>query len=254
MEDKKHTIFEKKVAGIWRVADIYSSSQSYIESIMSTHYFSRARVFSYEPLTLPKFILERVKKTTIINLEGGDIEQLKASFKKSTRLDIKYSFERYSNLVFRSDVPATTDIYKMYASFEVLQGRKPVPFSFFKTLRLFVAYLDDEPISMVSCLKTYPIIKVFAITSKRIISTNKELYKTIGVASKRIIYNICDVGIKEGAKGIDLAYVNFDDSSKKGITNFKMSFGGDVVTEYQYVCMSRFWKWLKLIKNYVRAK
>lgn len=218
---------------------------------------SRIMVLSYYPINLPGWKI-KIKDTTVIDL-GGGVEKVFSQFNHTARNEIKKT-EKISGLIIKVDEKFSEEGYKIYCEHEIFQGRAPLPRKDFFGCLFFNAILNNEVISVITVFPCKQIMRIKTISSKRLSSVNdKERIKIIGSASRRLIWEICLYGIKHNKKGVDLAYINLSDSTKQGITQFKMSFGGSIVKEYAYFYESLVYRIFKklvpfrlFLKNFFR--
>jgi len=103
---------------------------------------------------------------------------------------------------------------------------------------LFSAEYRGQEISGISLIEDKPNIKTITIYSKRVVTEDKETYKIIAQATRRIVWEICLWAKKEGFRLFDLGSINLDDPVKAGVTEFKLSFGGEVIPEYTFIYKS----------------
>ncbi len=187
---------------------------------------SFTEIFSHEKLGLPD-CREIKKPTTIIDLTQKDFLKTFSEIdkiKKTFNLDYDFAY-------FQGD----KTMYRIYSHFETSQGRRPMTWYEFKQYEGIRCEYGGYPIAAITFTQTYPYLRVRSIFS---------VPKTREVANgtRRLIYELCLYGKRIGYTGFDLAFVNFKDPAKKGVTDFKMSFNGYVVDEYIYIYKSPFTK------------
>lgn len=187
------------------------------------------------------------KKTIVVHLGGMTPEKLLQTFNETSRNEIRRTFSM-ADLAIRRDT--NLDVaYDLYARFERAQGRTPQHKESFLKSRIWCAYLDGRIISAIACYDSKPILRVRAIYSTRLWEKDKNRYALTGFITRRLVYEICAYGIKNGYTGVDMGAANFKDSTKQGVTKFKSSFGGEVVDEYTYTYKSKLFRFIKLISR-----
>ncbi len=208
---------------------------SKISEILRRKKYSSIIIISHTDLNLPSF-KKRVKTTTIINLKNTK-DDIFAKFNDTARNEIRKTY-KIPNLEIVLDDKNFSDTYVLYKNFEYAQKR--VPFSrknLEKCLR-FSAYYNGEIISGIFVDLGEKDLRIRYIFSKRLQTENKELYKIIASATRRLLWEICIWGKDKSFNSLDLASVNFSNPEVANITKFKMSFGGEVINEYTYTHIS----------------
>ncbi|HLC89721.1 MAG TPA: hypothetical protein VJG65_02050 [Patescibacteria group bacterium] len=202
---------------------------------------------SYEKKDLPGFSV-KIKETPIIYL-NRKIEEVFNSFNETTRNEIRRTFDdKIPGLKIIADDQNLDANYQLSKKFEYQQGRVPEKISMYRGCRLFSAYLDGEIISSIICYDNNQILRAKAICSKRLTVEDRETYKIISYATRRLIYEACQWGIKNNYQCFDLGSVNF---AKENLAQFKLSFTKDLVTEYTYTYKSQ---WFELLASGVFIK
>lgn len=197
--------------------------------------YSSITAISYDQLSLPDFRV-RTKTTTLIGLSGQE-EDIFKKFNDTTRNEIRKS-EKTAGLKIISDDKNFDGAYSLYSDFEYSRGEAPFSKKALKECVVFSAYYNNEIVSGIFVDLGKPYLRVRYIFSKRLDIDDKELYKIVSNSTRRLVWEICLWGKKNGFVSLDLASVNFKDPEVSGITKFKMSFGGDVVNEYTYIYKS----------------
>lgn len=198
--------------------------------------YSKISITSYKKMNLPGFE-ELVKTTALIDLTSNK-EEIFNKFSDTTRNEIRRT-ERNAEMTIIVDDENLDGAYQLYKEFEYAQGRVPVAMSALKECRLFCAYFRGELISSVFVTESPSRLRIRSIFSKRLAVGDKETYKLISNATRRLVWEICRGGKERGFVSLDLASVNFNNPKTANITKFKMSFGGEVVNEYTYVYRSK---------------
>ena len=228
-----------KHRGPFRAVEIFLEDVSISEIRNLQKQFQRISILVHRPLELSPVFRLRHKKTPNIHLEEG-IEKVFFAFQRTVRNEI-HKTERMENLEIRLPDHERESAFRAYQDFEFAQHRAPIQRSEFDQFILAGAYLDGRFISGITFFQTGSSIRVRSIFSLRLglkELEDKELYRTIGNASKRLVYEICRYGISNGATIVDLASINLTDPAKKSIADFKGSFGAAIEDEYQYAWSS----------------
>lgn len=201
-------------------------------------------VYSYTPLDMPPaWKLLKHKKTPVIPLVTKTADDILAAFRDTTRNEVRRTFA-LDGLTF--DIgEATAETYAFYQQATRSQGRIPQKRGLFRGALVASARYQGKIIAAIAYMPAQPIAKVLTISSLRRETDDAHMRAMIGFATKRLVYEVCVWGIAHGYEGCDLAYINLDDPSKKGITDFKMGFGGEVRDEWQYVYVSPMLKTLR---------
>ena len=201
--------------------------REYLEGYPSgTCYFKE--IFSLEPLYLPGWE-ESCKPTVLIPL----IEDILPTF--SEREKIRKTFNGdYGVWHFKHDMT----MYRFYHQFEESQGRKPMAWEEFRQYEGFKAiFKGGEVLSAITFTRSPGYLRIRSMFS------GPKTRETAN-ATRRLILEICNLGYREGYKYLDMAFINRTDPAIKGITAFKMSFGGTIAYEYIYVYKSPIYKLL----------
>lgn len=198
--------------------------------------YSKKTIVTYKKMNLSRFE-ELVKTTALIDLMP-DEDDVFRKFSDTTRNEIRKTYRIDDFKIINND-NKFDDAYQLYKKFEYAQGRAPVVKSVLKKCKLFSAYFKDELISAIFVIESSKYLRIRSIFSKRLQAEDKEMYKIISNATRRIVWEICLWGKENGFHSLDLASVNFKNPKTANITKFKMSFGGNVVNEYTYVYKSK---------------
>jgi len=224
--------------GPFTTLDVFFESVSPEEIRNLCRKYARVTILAHHPVAGTQGFRLRQKKTPNIYVTDG-LDAVFSRFRDTVRNEI-HRTERIEGFEIR--LPDTADeTYQMYRSFEFAQGRAPISRSAFARFVCAAAYLNDQPISGITFFQSGDIIRIRSIFSRRLNAKemeDTEMYKTIGFASKRLIYEICRYGIEHGATLVDLASINLTDPDKEPIARFKSGFGAVIEDEYQYIWVS----------------
>lgn len=222
-----------------------------LKKLLDKKKYDYITVISYGDLGLEKegFSLKR-KRLANIHLNGST-EEILGKFARRTQQEIARTY-KIPELEFRIADTDMEKTYGLYAEFERAQGRKPWKKDTFEGLINFNAYYRGELIASVPCYDLNPYLQVRAIFSKRLKvgEEDREMYKLIGSATRRLIYEICRYGRERNYRFVGLGSVNYSTEQKANVAGFKMFFGSTEGDEYTYTYASRRFAWLSRIRNF----
>ena len=223
-----------------------------LKELLDKNKYDDMTVISYVPLELEKegFGLMR-KKLANIRLDGT-LDEISGKFARRTWQEITKT-EKIPGLEFRINDPDREGTYRLYRDFERAQGRSPWGLESFSGAINFNAYYQGELIAAVPCYDLFPYLQVRAIFSKRlgVNEADKEFYKLIGSATRRLIFEICRYGKERDYKFVGLGSVNYSTPQKANVAQFKMFFGSTEGDEYTYIYKSRRLIFLLKIRNFL---
>lgn len=219
-----------KIFYIFSSARVILDDKLFLDLLRKSNFFYISCI-SHNKLAAPQNVSVKSKPTIIIDLKRKP-EDVLAGFNDTSRNEVRKTFkiDEYS---FMYNDKNFDEIYKLYKSFRKSKNlpiKKPY---FLRAASIYTAYYNNELISVVSFYNVYPYLRIQNIFSKDA-DDDKETRKIIGYATRRLIYEVCKFGCENGYTSFDLAGINLTDPAKKGITNFKSSFGGEVIHEYTY--------------------
>ncbi|MDD2785421.1 MAG: hypothetical protein PHS79_00840 [Patescibacteria group bacterium] len=213
--------------------------------------YQRISVLTHRSMDLPGFRL-RQKKTPNIYVDLP-LDEVFGRFRDTVRNEIRRT-ERMEGFAVKLPDYDYERAYSLYCDFEFSQSRAPISIDDFKEYQLACAYLNGRLLSVVSFYQSGDKIRVRSIFSSRLaVKDDPELYKAIGFATKRLIYEICKYAQSSGAKLVDLASINLTDPAKEPIARFKSGFGAKIEDEYQYIYVSNIMRWAEYFAG-LRAK
>jgi len=220
------------IRGIWplRRATLWYEPAERVRSFLRG--FAAVHVYSYAPLDLPGFRLVKKKQTPVVDVRGKTIEEMLAAFRDTTRNEIRRTFAM-PELAFTIEKPSR-ELYEFYVAATHSQGRKPQGCGLFRDSQVAVARRGNMILAAVAFIPAHPVLKVLTISSLRRESGDPQERNLIGYCTKRLIHELCVRAIYDGYESLDLAYINLTDPAKRGITDFKMGFGGVIRDEWQY--------------------
>ena len=227
----------------FKKADVYSDDQAFERLYRSGRYSSIVAV-SYNKISNDflspintKNLKIRPKTVTCVDLKLSTDDIIK-KFNDTAQKHVKRALKNPDLTFNHAKNPNDNESYATYKRFEYSQGRVPISRNEFSSYRLFTASYKREQISGISLVESFPNIRTITIYSKRLNVDDKELYKIIAQSSRALVYKICLWAKEEGFKMFDLGSINTVDPKKAGITDFKLSFGGEIIPEYTYIYKS----------------
>lgn len=168
------------------------------------------------------------KKSCLIDL-SKDIDAIISGFNSTSRNEYRRS-ERTDGLEFHSQVGDFEEYYRFYSACEHDRDWFPVPPAELAESMVFSASYRGHLVSGMSCYGNEKRLRVGRIYSNKRSKKSETLNNTLyGSAAKRIVVEICKYGIERGYESLDLGGVDLSPGSKSGITQFKLSLGGEIV-------------------------
>ena len=237
----------KKNKFFLKLIEIVLDDQAGRDAIENRKKYDHINIVSYDQVNVPEDFKVKKKQSVRIDLSDG-MENVFNDFDKTCKKHIKRTF-KMDNLSFKMLDQDFNKTYAAYVDFEKANKRTPFAKTSLQDLYLFNAYDGDEVISAILCYKTFPSLKAHTIFSKRLAKMDKDKYKMISYATRRLVYEICRYAIENNYTQLDLGSVNFTDSSKSGITNFKMTFKPAIADEYHYIYQSPKFKLVNRIRK-----
>jgi len=188
---------------------------------------------SQNKLVVPDSVAQKRKKTVNISLERSPQEILQ-SFHNTTRNEVRRTFHITELTVTRDDNNFDR-AYALYKTFRHAKNLPVKPPSFLQQAMRWSAYWNGELLAVITCYDVPPYMRIQHIFSRL---GDREMQKRVGYVTRRLVYEACAYGSASGRVFLDMASVNMDNSHKKGITAFKLSFGGVMADEYIYTYRS----------------
>jgi hypothetical protein len=205
-------------------------------------------ILSHTSLSLNDWTLKQ-KDTAVIDLTHTE-EEIFKHMSDTTRNEIRRT---YDNPRFTlSQTPDARAVYKLYADFERSRGNKPVGESEIHTFESIGIMFDTELVYGLYLAESLPYIRIRSIFSKRLDVQDKEMIKIISYAGRRLIWESIRDAKKRGFLSYDFASVNRSNPKSEAIARFKLSFGGQVVPEYNYMYRSKMFKIFEKIAGMVK--
>lgn len=226
---------------------IYFEDELFLQAIKEKKY-PQVTLISYKKHIVPNVSVKE-KTTGLIDLSGSP-DDILSRMNDTTRNEIRRTF-RNQDIICKEISGFDESVYKTYCDFERSQKRIPIKKDEFGLYRYFCCYHKDQLLSVVSVVEAKPHLRVRSIFSLRLSVEHKaqntnspeqekdrELMKLISNASRRIMYETCLWGHKNGFNSLDLASINFNNPETANITKFKMSFGCNIQSEYTHTYVS----------------
>jgi hypothetical protein len=167
-------------------------------------------------------------KTSLLIDLSSDIDVIISKFNPTTRNEVR-RFDKMPEMSFHSSVEKTEELYSFYSTCERARNWFPIPISEFKSSLVFFICHNENPISGMSAYSHGEYIRIGRIFSLRRSTPIKQANLVFGVAGKRLVYEFCKYAKNEGFTYLDLGGVDLISETKSGISQFKLSFGGDLV-------------------------
>jgi hypothetical protein len=189
---------------------------------------------SQNKISVPDQVIIKHKKTFTISLRRMPKEILQ-SFHDTTRNEVRRSFNMPELTITKND----EQFEKAYTLYMLFRKEKKLPVksaSFLRQAMRFSAYWNGELLAVVTCYDVPPYMRIQHIYSRN--AETKEDRNRAGLATRRLIYEVCQYGSMAGRELLDMASINMHNQKKQGITKFKLSFGGTITNEYIYTYRS----------------
>ncbi|KAB2914723.1 MAG: hypothetical protein F9K23_13420 [Bacteroidetes bacterium] len=168
------------------------------------------------------------KNAGIIDLTKG-LDHVFANFNKKNRQHVRGT-ETTEELSFTHAIDDFDSYFQFYKRCENERGWYPVPESELKNSIVFSAAFNGHFIAGVTAYTTGNKLRLGRIYSTKRSNDQTEISNALsGASTKRIIFEFCKYGIENGFATLDLGGVDLNDPSKAGITQFKQSFGIEII-------------------------
>lgn len=168
------------------------------------------------------------KNAGIIDLTKG-MDHVFGNFNKKNRQHVRGT-ETNTDLVFTYAIEDFDSYFQFYKRCENERGWFPVPESELRNSLVFSAMFNGQFIAGVTAYTTGKMLRLGRIYSTKRSNDETEISNAIsGASTKRIVFDFCKYGIENGFETLDLGGVDLHDPSKAGITQFKQSFGIEII-------------------------
>jgi len=203
------------------------------------------------------FFSEKEFHTTKIDLKRS-LEDIWSNFdKKSVKYEINKAEKEKENISVKksSDYNLLYNIAKEYylKKYSTNPDLKKELKHYVSHCDLLVAYHNKKPVATILLIKDFPErVRLLKAYSRYL--ENAELKKISGYLNKYLHWKAIQIYKEEGYSQYDLGGVNLDkDHETYGITKFKLGFGGELITEYNYWTTKSYW-FNKILKFFLGKK
>ena len=188
----------------------------------------------------------RHDRTATVRIDlGATLETLSKGIAKNTRYEIRQAEKLGDRIRIERNGPEVTD--KFLVLFNDFARSKPeVSAINHSALRryeghadIFMAYLDENPVCGHVLLRDAEIGRARLLYSASRRFDDRETARLSGTLNRFLHWHEICAYREEGFATYDLGGIKEDKTN--GITQFKMSFGGDVVSEHTYLCAGIPW-------------
>jgi hypothetical protein len=188
----------------------------------------------------------RHEKTTTVCIDlSGTLEALSKGVAKNTRYEIRQAEKLGDRIRIERNGPELTD--KFLALFNDFVRSKPevaaINHSMLRRYEahadIFMAYLDGNPVCGHVLLRDVEIGRARLLYSASRRFDDRETARLSGTLNRFLHWHEICAYREERFSAYDLGGIKEDKAD--GITQFKMSFGGDVVKEHTYLCAGIPW-------------
>ena len=164
------------------------------------------------------------KNSALISISSS-VDDFLANCHDTCRNEIRRTF-REEKFVFSNTVKDWNKFYEFYKNCEYARSWMPSPIEELQASKCFQASFDGKLLSGMSCYYNDTHVRVNKIFSLRKSKKTSTIPSVIfSAASRRIVFEICKWAIDNDLKFVDLGGIDLKDSSKKGVSKFKQSFG-----------------------------
>ena len=188
----------------------------------------------------------RHEKTATVCIDlSGTLEALSKGVAKNTRYEIRQAEKLGDRIRIERNGPELTD--KFLALFNDFVRSKPevaaINHSMLRRYEahadIFMAYLDGNPVCGHVLLRDVEIGRARLLYSASRRFDDRETARLSGTLNRFLHWHEICAYREERFSAYDLGGIKEDEAD--GITQFKMSFGGDVVKEHTYLCAGIPW-------------
>lgn len=163
-----------------------------------------------------------------------------AGLNRNNRYKVKRTY-RDEDVEVVVDDPRRDASYDFYRTIKEADGVVPDIEEDFGSVRWINAYQQGRLTTSTCWFDSGEVLR-----AKHIVSTRKEIptdSALVGRLTRRLFWEACLLGLNNGYRYIDLGGIDLsDDPAKRGITEFKRSFGGETVQTYVYRHVTATWQ------------
>lgn len=212
------------VAGM-RYVRILTESFNQQEADQLRSDYQHAEVYCFAPPTEISGFQRSKQATYAINLTQGP-DRIFANFHSTTRNQIN-KVSRNSDVTLKLLDPDEASSYELYAEVKKEDGANPDIRDEFVNCIYANAYLRGSLFVTITFYDNGVQLRLKHIASlRKCIGDDR---KFVAHATRAIIWKLCEWASARGRTLLDLGGANFTDPAKAGITQFKGSFGGDLI-------------------------
>lgn len=184
-------------------------------------------IYSYAPFKRPGWNV-KIQQTPVIDLKKSE-EEIFGQFRRDAKAGIKKSAETEGLKFAVPDTDAKIS-FKFYKTVKRQDGALPDIETEFKNCVYFNAYYKGRMLVTMSFYDNGHVLRSKHIASLR--KESKEHSRLAGAASRRLFWEIFKYAKRKGYEKVDLGGIVLDNEEKKGIADFKSSFGGEILDIY----------------------
>jgi lipid II:glycine glycyltransferase (peptidoglycan interpeptide bridge formation enzyme) len=167
------------------------------------------------------------KNAMLVDL-SKDLDYILSNFTSTNRKQVRRS-EKLDGLKFHYDIIDFDNFYEFYSNCEQDRNWLPVPKEELIASKIIYASYNDIPISGMTSYIDGNYMRLGRIFSLKRSIAMEQPNLIYGAASKRIVFDFCKMAKELGLVSLDLGGVDLNTTEKSGITEFKMSFGGNLI-------------------------
>lgn len=197
-------------------------------------------VFAYSRVDLGALdgFTREPKHSQVVGLNGTP-DEIFASLGRRARQEIRKTYTDSDLRIVVGD-SAHRETYRFYSKVKEQEGARPDVEEDFDSVRWINAYIRDRLVSANSIYSNRSILRGKHLASLR---KHPDLDPAlIGRINRRLLWEVCALGVAEGHHEFDMGGVDFHDPAKRGISDFKRRFGGETVEIYVYRYSSAAWQ------------
>lgn len=167
------------------------------------------------------------KKSAVILISECEEQQL-ASYSPTCRNEIRRSLLN-PNITIEINSTPIDELFNFHSICENERNWKPIPKEELESSITVCIRYEGELLSGITAYGSENLFRIGRIFSRRRSEKYKDVQKVVlSSASRRAIHELIKYSLKKGNSKLDLGGIDIKDPSKKGITQFKLSFGAEV--------------------------
>jgi hypothetical protein len=188
--------------------------------------FDYSFVISYSDFQDEDYTIQD-KNALLIDLTK-DLDTIFSDFTSTNRNQVRRS-EKLDGLKFHYDIIDFDSFYEFYSNCEHDRNWFPVPKEELIESKIIYATYNDVPISGMTSYIDGSFMRIGRIFSLKRSIAMEQPNLVYGATSKRIVFDFCKMAKDLGLVSLDLGGVDLKTIEKSGTTEFKMSFGGNLI-------------------------